>query len=219
MSQQTLKIPLVLATIVIVALVLMVGPLVLDTALSPGRADWTIVAAPGFQGSPQPMVYLPVVLRNAEFKPLPTPTPTATVQPSLETLHQAAATVSPERCIQCHGNKADERSLDPTYPTAHRVHLTSTLLNVTCTTCHQSVDLLQGSAASLRRQVDVELCATCHSPFPSVMQPAWRNLDCTTCHANWQTRMAGATLVNLSAVTAQDCLKCHGGAAWYQERR
>jgi len=219
MSQQTLKIPLTLGITVIVTVLLMVGPLALDAVLSSGRVDWVIRAAPVLQGTPQPMIYLPIVLRNAEFKPSPTPTPTATVVPGLLTLHLEASAVSPEQCIQCHGNKADERSLDPVFPTAHRVHLTSGLLNFQCTACHQSVDLLQGSATSLRKQVDVGLCATCHSPFPSVMQPAWRNLDCTTCHANWQTRMAGATYVNLGAITAQDCLKCHGGAAWYQERR
>lgn len=219
MSQQTHKIPLTLGIMVIVTVLLMAGPPVLDTALSPGRAGWAIRAAPELQGTLQPRVYLPVVLRNAEFKPSPTPTPTATAVPGLLTLHREASTVPPEQCIQCHGNKTDEQSLDPVFPTAHRVHLTSSLLNFQCTACHQSVDVLWGSAASLRKQVNVTLCATCHSPFPSVMQPAWRNLDCTTCHANWQTRMAGATFVNLGAITAQDCLKCHGGAAWYLERR
>jgi len=87
-----------------------------------------------------------------------------------------------------------------------------------CITCHKSVDLLQGSAASLRRQVAVELCATCHSPFPSVMQSDQQKLDCTSCHADWQKRMSKATWVNLNAITAKDCLKCHGGAAWYQRR-
>lgn len=205
MRQQSLKIMLTLGTIVIVVLWLVAGPLVLDNLAGPGHANWAIRAAPGSQGT-SVTVYLPVIMRNAPL-------------PNLPILHQEASTVPVERCIQCHGDKAREESQDPLYPTAHRVHLTSALLNVECTTCHQSADLLQGSAASLRKQVDVELCATCHSPFPSMMQPAWKNLDCTTCHSDWQERMAEATLVNLDAITAQDCLKCHGGAAWYQERR
>jgi len=170
--------------------------------------------------TPVPPTPTPVPPTPTPVPPTPTPVPTPTpIPPNLEALHAEAASVPAERCIECHGDKAVEESLDAQYPTAHRVHLTSSLLNVGCTDCHQRVDLLQGSAASLRKQVDVALCATCHSPFPDEMQPEWQDMDCTTCHQDWQEKMAGATLVNLDAITAQDCLKCHGGAAWYQERR
>lgn len=206
MHQQSLKTPLTLGAIVVVALLLAGGPLVFD-ALNPEHLDWTLWAAPGSQGSSK--IFLPLVMHNSDFRPLP----------SLEVLHLEPSTVSLAQCFRCHGDKAREESLDPLVPTAHRVHLTSSLLNVECVTCHQSVDLLQGSAASLRKQVDVELCVACHSPFPSVMQAEWKELDCTTCHSDWQERMAEVALVNLDAITAEDCLKCHGGAAWYQERR
>ena len=86
------------------------------------------------------------------------------------------------------------------------------------TTCHQRVDLAEGSATGLRRQVDVELCATCHSPFPSEMDASFKDQDCTTCHADWQEKMQGATVVKLEAITAEDCLTCHGGHPWYQEK-
>lgn len=206
MRKTPLHVTLILGVAATITLVLVIAPLIVGSVVNTGVAQWAIRAAS------QHMAYLPVVLRGSEIGPPPTPVR------SLETLHLEASTLTTAQCIGCHGNKADEVSLDPTFPTAHRVHLTSTLLNVKCITCHQRVDLLQGSAASLRRQVDVELCATCHSPFPSVMQPAWRNLDCTTCHSNWRERMSEVTLVNLDAITAQDCLKCHGGAAWYQRR-
>ncbi|MFQ5858022.1 MAG: cytochrome c3 family protein [Anaerolineae bacterium] len=207
MGKTPSKAALILGTVVTVTLVLILTPLVLAGVLGTGPAPWTIGAAPAGRAALEGVAYLPLILKGFRGTP------------PLETMHIEAATLTPAWCIACHGNKADEVSLDPAYPTAHRVHLTSALLILECTTCHQSVDLLQGSAASLRKQVDVELCATCHSPFPSVMQSEWQNLDCTGCHANWQERMARATLVNLDAITAQDCLKCHGGAAWYQERR
>jgi nitrate/TMAO reductase-like tetraheme cytochrome c subunit len=207
MRKTPLHVTLVLGVAATITLVLVITPLVLGGVVNTGAAQWAIRAAS------QHMAYLPVILRGSEIGPPPVPVR------SLETLHLEASTLTPAQCIGCHGDKAAEVSLDPAYPTAHREHLTSDLLNVDCTTCHQSVDLLQGSAASLRKQVDVELCATCHSPFPSVMQPEWQNLDCTSCHADWQDRMSEVTLVNLDAITAQDCLKCHGGAVWYQERR
>ena len=37
------------------------------------------------------------------------------------------------------------------------------LLWKNCADCHQSVDLSEGSAAALRKQVDPQLCAGCHS--------------------------------------------------------
>lgn len=177
--------------------------------------------APQVTPTPVPPTPTPVPPTPTPVPPTPTPVPPTPTPapPNLEALHMEAASLSAEQCVACHGNKAEEQSLDPDQPTAHSVHLNSELLSLNCTDCHQKVDLLQGSAAGLRRQVSEELCATCHSPFPSKMQPEWQNMDCTTCHQDWQEKMAGVSVVNLEATTAEDCLKCHGGAAWYQERR
>jgi hypothetical protein len=44
------------------------------------------------------------------------------------------------------------------------VHLESKLATPkNCVDCHASVDLREGSAAALRKQVDSQICAGCHS--------------------------------------------------------
>lgn len=137
---------------------------------------------------------------------------------NLQALHLEAGSLQAEQCIACHGNKAEETSLSDEVATPHNVHLTNELLKFQCTTCHQQVDLAGGSATSLRRQVDVDLCAKCHSPFPSKMDAGFKELDCTTCHGDWQTKMEEVSaIVNLDAITADVCLTCHGGHPWYQQ--
>ncbi|MFQ6057410.1 MAG: cytochrome c3 family protein [Anaerolineae bacterium] len=207
MDRKPLKILLILGTILMV--ILLVASPLLHSVFGPAvRAIQAASAATGGSSSlAQFRAFLPFIAKSY---------PTVL---NFEALHRQALTVPVEQCIACHGDRAEERSLSPDYPTPHRIHLTDALLKFQCTSCHRSVDLREGSAASLRRQVDVELCVKCHSPFPSVMQPEWQNLDCTTCHADWQDRMVGVTYINMDAITAQDCLKCHGGHPWYQERR
>ncbi len=75
-------------------------------------------------------------------------------------------------CITCHGNMLWQVTLDAAVPPAHEIMmqwvfpltLDTEVTNGTCAHCHESVDFLGGSAASLRKQVDVEGCAACHSP-------------------------------------------------------
>lgn len=70
-------------------------------------------------------------------------------------------------CVQCHGDRTDEESLKEGIPSVHTTHLTK-LKNMLkgkggCTFCHKSVDLQEGSAASVRRQIDVKItCMKCH---------------------------------------------------------
>ncbi len=138
MSQQTLGIPLALATIVIVTVLLMAGPLVLDTALSPGRTDWAIQAAPGPQGTPQPKAYLPVVLRNAEFTPQPTPTPTATPTPGPTSVF---------------GMQLGQRF--------HTIHFNQ--LQLMCSFCHVStVETYADPLAQVFNLADRRACLSCH---------------------------------------------------------
>lgn len=127
-------------------------------------------------------------------------------------------------CISCHGNKVsgpDNQSLfdaahNKYYNTPHKAHLTSNQLSFTCTTCHQTVDVREKSGASVRRQVTVDLCSKCHSPFPAVMDPNYANQDCTTCHSDWQSRHTSkAPYVNNANIGPSDCYGCHGGRAWY----
>lgn len=172
--------------------------------------------------TPVPPTATPVPPTTTPVPPIATPPPTTTlIPPTLEAnpveLHRAAAKVDPSQCISCHGNKAEEESLSTEVEPPHRIHLTNELLTLQCTTCHTSVDLTGGSAASLRKQVDVKLCAKCHSPFPSEMDASFKELDCTTCHGDWQEKMKEvSTIVNLAAITPDDCLTCHGEHPWYQ---
>ncbi len=93
----------------------------------------------------------------------PTPTPTATpvAMGDLIALHDDLTDVATDQCIGCHGNKAEEGSLDPDIETAHAIHVP---MLVECNFCHKSADLLEGSAASLRKQVDPQICFGCHGP-------------------------------------------------------
>ncbi len=75
MRKTPLHVTLILGVAATITLVLVLTPLVLESVLGVRSAPWAIWAAPGRQSTPQPAVYLPVVLKNAELKLVPTPTP------------------------------------------------------------------------------------------------------------------------------------------------
>lgn len=138
-------------------------------------------------------------------------------------LHADLSSVRSQECLVCHSNIPQESSLDPTNVTAvHPTHLNSNWLKFECNTCHKKVDLDDRSAEALRKNVDPEFCATCHSPFPvPPMEESYKELDCITCHADWKDRMVNATYVNFSAIEANPtnttCLYCHGEPnVWYE---
>jgi hypothetical protein len=79
-------------------------------------------------------------------------------------LHAQAGKLSNKECLACHQDITKQTTLKRTVKTFHRLHLESRLgTPKNCADCHQSVDLRQGSAAGLRKQVDPALCAGCHS--------------------------------------------------------
>jgi hypothetical protein len=83
---------------------------------------------------------------------------------NLVELHANAGKLSNKECLVCHAAVEKGTSLDKKYKTFHRVHLESKLATPkNCADCHQSVDVRNGSAAALRKQVDPQLCAGCHS--------------------------------------------------------
>ncbi len=87
-----------------------------------------------------------------------------TAEKNLVELHKNAEKLTKKECLACHAGILKETSLDKKYKTLHRVHLESkkdTPRN--CADCHQSVDLRNGSGASLRKQVDPQICSGCHS--------------------------------------------------------
>jgi nitrate/TMAO reductase-like tetraheme cytochrome c subunit len=83
---------------------------------------------------------------------------------NLVELHKNAGKMSNKECLSCHAKIMKEVSLNKKYKMFHRVHLESKLATPKkCADCHQSVDLREGSAAALRKQVDPQICAGCHS--------------------------------------------------------
>lgn len=79
-------------------------------------------------------------------------------------LHKNAGNLNNKDCLSCHASVQKETALNKKYKTYMRLHLESRLdTPKNCADCHQSVDLREGSAAALRKQVDPELCAGCHS--------------------------------------------------------
>ena len=83
---------------------------------------------------------------------------------NLVTLHDSAKTAvyTLANCQACHGLRTGELSADPLKPPYHGKHA-----GFGCLTCHVSVDLGQESGATLRKQVAVTLCRTCHTQYPT----------------------------------------------------
>lgn len=83
---------------------------------------------------------------------------------NLIALHKNVGKMTNKECLTCHANIKKDVTLNKKFKTFHRVHLESKLETPkNCTDCHQSLDLRNGSAAALRKQVDPQLCAGCHS--------------------------------------------------------
>jgi hypothetical protein len=91
--------------------------------------------------------------------------PTAmAAEKNLIDLHKNAGNQNNNDCLSCHTKITTEVSLNEKFKPLHRVHLESKLdTPKNCSDCHQSVDLREGSGAALRKQVDPQLCAGCHS--------------------------------------------------------
>lgn len=141
-------------------------------------------------------------------------------------LHRKSGTLSDSVCIGCHGNKKYEKSLNSNYPTFHAVHLNSNLMLLNCKTCHVSTDIIEKSAASLRRQVSVIEkndfgCVTCHSKFSDDMDELGVTISsrCANCHSGYKHEKPYINQSNLNGeakANGGNCWKCHGGKSWYQ---
>lgn len=78
-------------------------------------------------------------------------------------LHKNASTATNKQCLACHPNILRDKTSNPNFRTFHRVHLQSKLATPKkCSDCHVSVDLREGSAGNLRKQVEPSICAGCH---------------------------------------------------------
>lgn len=78
-------------------------------------------------------------------------------------LHKNASAMTNKQCLKCHEKVLSEQTARKKFKTMHRVHLESKLETPKkCAQCHASVDLREGSAGALRKQVDPQVCAGCH---------------------------------------------------------
>lgn len=102
-----------------------------------------------------------VVIIGFAFGLFPIWTEAAGQEDNLIVLHRNAKGVKSSQCINCHGDKGKDVSLEPKIPPAHAIHVGT--LKLECNGCHKSVDLRERSAAGLRRQVDVKTCTACHN--------------------------------------------------------
>ncbi|MBI4600849.1 MAG: hypothetical protein HY721_02705 [Planctomycetes bacterium] len=86
-------------------------------------------------------------------------------------LHDASSPAYNSDCIKCHGDMTDETTLDDDVEGIHPRMVPYVLQaagqtetnNTVCAYCHESVDLLGGSAANLRKQVAASDCQGCHT--------------------------------------------------------
>ena len=148
--------------------------------------------------------------------------------------HKASATITNAECVACHGQKAFEQSLDANTYTAHKRHLYSAYLRFTalpngCGECHASTDLEQGSGATVNKQVDAAVCASCHGAFPAskhggINYALTDSRSCTKagCHnaggaEDPAAKHAAAGYVNTYFATSRTyCTKCHGGLDFFK---
>jgi hypothetical protein len=84
-------------------------------------------------------------------------------QKNLVELHKNAGGLSNKECLSCHSDITKRVTLKKKIKTFHRLHLESKRdTPKECSDCHRSVDLREGSAAALRKQVDPAICQGCH---------------------------------------------------------
>ena len=108
----------------------------------------------------------------------PTPTPEPIVEPlAASHIHGDTATFESQDCLECHGNRYDERApYDSSVLTAHSAMIQfavpagpEMVTADTCRECHKRVDLFEESGGAIRKQV-------------SVTDPSLSTLSCHTCH-------------------------------------
>ena len=84
-------------------------------------------------------------------------------------IHDSSSDEYEKRCSECHAGILSEQSLDSEIEPAHVAMFDFAPGkpgdDKQCIWCHRTVDLVQGSAGNIRKQVDATLCAMCHGPI------------------------------------------------------
>jgi cytochrome c553 len=113
-------------------------------------------------------------------------------------IHDSSARQYSDKCISCHEDILSEQSLDPSIPNTHVAMIPfapGEKDEETCVVCHRTVDLVQGSAGNIRKQVDATFCTMCHGPAGPATKfyqkslselalegPELYDLACAACH-------------------------------------
>ena len=129
-------------------------------------------------------------------------------------IHDSSSEKYKKKCSECHAGILSEQSLDAEIEPAHVAMFDFAPGKAgddkQCIWCHRTVDLVQGSAGNLRKQVDATLCTLCHGPYERIVRykkepelsvrakpfyqaglsptdpdgPALYDLACAACHRN-----------------------------------
>jgi cytochrome c5 len=111
-------------------------------------------------------------------------------------IHDSNSDQYDKKCNGCHADIRNAQSLEPSIPNVHVAMFDFAPGkpgdDKQCIWCHRTVDLVQGSAGNIRKQVDATLCAMCHGPAGAGKQfyqadlaldgPALYDLACAACH-------------------------------------
>jgi len=88
---------------------------------------------------------------------------------NLIAIHDSSSEKYKKKCSECHADIPKAQSLDPSIPAAHESMFDFAPGkpgdDKQCRWCHLTVDLVQGSAGNLRKQIDATLCTLCHGPL------------------------------------------------------
>lgn len=90
--------------------------------------------------------------------------------PDLAASHDASSPSYQKNCLGCHGDIMKKTTLNGKIKEAHAAMVPfapgfsakAGVTNEVCASCHAKVDLLEHSAALIRRNVSVTACAACH---------------------------------------------------------
>jgi hypothetical protein len=104
---------------------------------------------------------LPPTRTATPVPPTRTFTPTPEPVTNIRALHDSQSAQYDANCLKCHADVLQEHSLDPGIAGAHP-SMFPFVGGPDCLFCHRSVDFDNQSAANVRRNVEVEICASCH---------------------------------------------------------
>ena len=83
-------------------------------------------------------------------------------------IHDSSSDEYEKNCSECHEGILSENSRDPNIPVAHESMFGFAPGkpgdDKQCIWCHRTVDLVEGSAGNIRKQVKAMLCSMCHGP-------------------------------------------------------